>query len=240
MATQNQTNQFGSKQVAFGMAPKEGPRAFPLTLDFSTSVGGSLTINLIEQSQQNMLEWIQSVYVDNSANVGDFTLIDSITGQRITVSGGDQAYLPFMCGGNAVFTATISSGTPTVPLQLLTFPVPAIVWTGGGQVPAYIGTVSMAGSTGTDFSSAKPVLAAQLLATSPVNANRKNIEAQNQSADQLQCVLDDGAGSNVSVVLLQSSGGANMPGGSWTSQTFKGRVRLFGPNAGAQAYLHED
>lgn len=236
MPAQSDTRQFGSKNVAWGKGPKENARSFPLTLDFTKTAGLPIVINLQEQVQQNFLEWVQTVYADNSASTVPLTLTDSITGQAITWPAGRQGYLPFLCGDNVVFTASVSSGQPVVNIQLVTVPMPPAIWATAASTQ--IGSVSLVGSVGTDNSVAKPAAAANLLTTVALNANRNFLEVQNQSADQLQLFLDDGAGAQVSVVLLESAG-ANIGGGSWTSSYFKGRMRIFGPNPAVQLMARE-
>lgn len=54
----------------------------------------------------------------------------------------------------------------------------------------------------------------------------------------MQVVRDDGAGSNVTSILLAGIG-ANMQGGGWSSSTFKGRVRVYGAS-GAQVAAYQD
>lgn len=100
-------------------------------------------------------------------------------------------------------------------------------------------TLTPAGSIGTDASAAPPSAAAQLLLTIAVNANRIGYVIQNQSADQLQVHLDNGT-SGASILLL-ASGGANAPGGSlnWDGMPHTGRIRIYGPNAGAQVGARE-
>lgn len=107
------------------------------------------------------------------------------------------------------------------------------------------GTVVMAsaGSTGTDHAGewnvAVPATSSWVvLSTSNANTARLAIEAQNQSASMLQLVRDDGLENNISSILLASTGAA-APGGGWSSTTFKGRVRIFGP-AGSNHSLFED
>ena len=76
------------------------------------------------------------------------------------------------------------------------------------------------------------------LVTIPATAGRAYVEVQNQSANQLQLVRDDGNGNNVTSILLAGTG-AGQQGGGWSSSTFKGRVRVYGP-AGSQIAAYQD
>ena len=107
------------------------------------------------------------------------------------------------------------------------------------------------GSAGAgDFSGSPPsaasVQAMALLQTIPANPGRLCVEVQNQSTSVLTVVRDDGTsntglGNNATVWLLNSYDGATtgMGGGSWSSRTFKGRVRIYGA-AGTQFAAYQD
>ena len=100
------------------------------------------------------------------------------------------------------------------------------------------------GGVNADVSSAPatvPEATFVLLATIPINGNRSTVEVQNQSAALIQVVLDDGSGTagTISSYLLGPGTGANTAGGVWNSQTFKGRVRVYGAT-GAQVMARQN
>jgi len=102
--------------------------------------------------------------------------------------------------------------------------------------------VSQAGSTGSDASVNAlniPLAGLSLLQTVAVNPSRLSIEIQNQSAGLIQVVRDDGAGNNQTSILLASGGSAGAQGGSWSSLSFKGRLRIYGVS-GAQVAAFQD
>jgi len=94
------------------------------------------------------------------------------------------------------------------------------------------------GSTGTDYSANPAAVSGTPLVTIPATATRAYVEVQNQSANQQQLVRDDGNGNNQTSILL-SGVGAGQQGGGWSSSTFKGRVRVYGP-AGSQVSAYQD
>ena len=99
-----------------------------------------------------------------------------------------------------------------------------------------------AGSTGVDYSvtpAAIPMATFSLLATIPANPARCSVEVQNQSAGTVQVVKDDGNGLNQVSILLATGGSVGTQGGSWNSQTFKGRVRVYAV-AGAQISISQE
>lgn len=123
------------------------------------------------------------------------------------------------------------------------FTEPQQLWTGGGPTSmTNPQPVTSGGSTGTDYSAnaaTVPIATYSLLTTIPATPSRNYCEVQNQSAATLQVVRDDGAGANVSSILLATGGGASVQGGGWSSTTFKGRVRVYGA-AGAQVAAFQD
>ncbi|MBV8474084.1 MAG: hypothetical protein JO107_14795 [Hyphomicrobiales bacterium] len=123
--------------------------------------------------------------------------------------------------------------------------------------------VGMAGTTGADYSANKPTLPNVsanfgasgvyanyvLIATVPANPSRLSIDVENTSGAQIAIVRDDGtaasgtAPNNASVFALAGGsvpgGGSAVgtQGGSWSSQTFKGRVQVYAPSSSAQVVV---
>ena len=105
------------------------------------------------------------------------------------------------------------------------------------------GWVSRAGSFGVDWSAngqTVPISGYALLATIPTKRNRNFIEVQNQSIYTVQIVRDDGTGAQQTSVILGPAGSSPGQGGNWTSDTFKGRLRVFAANASAAVAIYED
>jgi hypothetical protein len=99
------------------------------------------------------------------------------------------------------------------------------------------------GSLGIDFSvnpSIVPASGFSLLQTVPARKFRIAITVQNQSAGPVQVVRDDGAGGQVTTIMLSAAAEAGGAGGVWSSETFKGRVRVYSPDALAQVSISED
>jgi len=102
--------------------------------------------------------------------------------------------------------------------------------------------VVQGGGSGTDYSAnsgAPAATAGNLLLTIPATANRAFVEVQNQSSGTISLIRDDGAGNNQTLILLAPGAGAGSQGGGWSSGTFKGRVRIYGP-AGAQVAAYQE
>jgi hypothetical protein len=105
-------------------------------------------------------------------------------------------------------------------------------------------SISSAGSTGTAYNSTTaatvPLSGYTLISTVPVTSTRNVIEAQNQSTDLVQLVLDDGAGNNQVSIMLAAALSSGGQGGGWSSVTFKGRMRIYAPNSADQVAAYQN
>lgn len=213
--------------VAWGQAPIKGSRAMLQQVDFTMQ--NPVGISLVYEQDSDRIEYVQALYVDNSLNPSALVCFMHGTSQQIIIPAGYQAYIPVLAtSDNCRMTFSTVGNTAIVPVQFLSFPLPLAVWSAAG-----IGL-------GQDFSANKPALAANLIATIPVNAGRAYFEVQNQDVNDIQVVLDNGAGVNLSVIILAAGAGANMQGGSYSNTTFKGRVRIFSANAAPQIELRQE
>jgi hypothetical protein len=70
---------------------------------------------------------------------------------------------------------------------------------------------------------------------------RKSISVQNQDSNDIQVWRDlDCAGTQLSVIYLATGGGVGKQGGSWSSDTFKGCLRVYGTGSSAQVGIWQD
>jgi hypothetical protein len=104
--------------------------------------------------------------------------------------------------------------------------------------------VSRSGSTGIDHSANGPGVPptgyTTLLVTIAVNPHRNYVEVQNQSTALVALVRDDGTGNNQTVLMLAAASAGGGVGGDWTSDTFKGRLRIYGASGTQQVAAYED
>jgi hypothetical protein len=114
--------------------------------------------------------------------------------------------------------------------------------------------VAQAGSNGKDYSVNPPTLPSigsnfgatgiyanyVLIATVPANPVRMNVDIENTSGAQIVIVRDDGTAAggapplNSSVLALTGGTAVGAQGGSYVSQTFKGRLQIYAPSSSAQ------
>lgn len=228
-----QTLQQLAYAVHFGYAPKNGSKCLSVLCDFAAQ--SPFLMDLETPDLLNSLEFIQACFIDNSANSSPFTLtLSAPSGQKVVCPPFSQGYFPLACNSLPKFVATVTSGTPVVPVQFYNVPYPAAIWSSNSA------SVISGGGLGSDFSANPPALLANLIATVPVNAARANIEVQNQAAVPIQIALDDGTGAYQTIIVLTNGTGAGTQGGGWNSQTFKGRARIFATNTTDKVSVHQD
>lgn len=144
-------------------------------------------------------------------------------------------------GGGAVFASDFNGSDGTFgahwPISKVAFgerdsvykivsatdPMPVISRATGGVVTDHSANAPTVGSLGT------------LLTTIAVNAARRSAYVQNQSANVIFIVIDDGASSTPMIIVLDPGAGANRQGGAHGFSDFlhTGRIRVYG-TAGAQ------
>lgn len=105
--------------------PCEGPRAIPLILDFSLNPSYSLGLQNTQALQ--LVSQIQAIFVDNSASNSAIVILCPISGQKVSIGGGKQAYVNLLCPNPAQLIFS-SGGGVAVQVELLNFPVTNCVW----------------------------------------------------------------------------------------------------------------
>lgn len=117
--------QIGNIPIYNALVPKEGPRAIPLTLDFSLQQ--SYTIDLTLQQQLKQISLVQTAFVDNTGNGAVLVITSSGTGQNAICPAYSQAMLPLLCSNPPKLTIS-STGGVSVGITLLNVPSPPGVW----------------------------------------------------------------------------------------------------------------
>lgn len=237
MASENSQDR-ASWPIAYGEAPKEGSRSMLQQLNFA--IQNPILINLTSDQEKNRLEFVEVLYVNNSANPNPLIIGTDTTGQSLTIPAGWMGYVPVLsASSNPSFSFTTVTANIIIPVHFISCPMPSELWAANGS--------SSGGSVGTNFSStagnaaaAAVILANLLLSTVPVNAQRNYLEVQNQSLDTIYIVRDDGAGGNISMTILDPGTGVGAQGGSWTDEFFKGRLRVYTSVAGSQISVREE
>ena len=109
-------------------SPPEGPRALPLTLDFTADPQAFLYVSDLYNRGPGYpgLSGLQTVYVDNAQGAGDLTVDVEGSGQKIKVLAGFQGFYPVISPQKGRVTFNGSGGI--VSVLLLNFTVSAYQW----------------------------------------------------------------------------------------------------------------
>lgn len=113
-----------------GYAPKEGTKALPVVFDFS--VFGEITFDLLNENTQGIIQFVQSVWVDNTDNPNPLELIFGITQQRIVVPANAHGMWPVITCDQTHITMK-STVDPLARGQVILMNVP-MPYTQGGPV----------------------------------------------------------------------------------------------------------
>ena len=111
--------------VHVGKVPSE-PKAIALDFDFTNTP--SWDVDLTQQQQQSKIEFIQSLFIDNSANTAVLTITNPNTGQVIVFPHSSQGYIPFLCPNPPRFTVSTTQAAIKVHIQAQNFVTDSITW----------------------------------------------------------------------------------------------------------------
>ncbi len=153
------------------------------------------------------------------------------------------------CGGIAHADALSKQQFPTGDGGQAVMTVPGCVASSGFVYPCGTNgtttSVLQAGGSPADGSAnaaAVPITGYGLLATIAANPARAGLECQNQDVSAAQLVLDDGLGTTatISIYMLAAADTTGGQGASWSDPSFKGRLRVYGPNAGQRVMCRQE
>ena len=114
-----------SQAIFNALIPKEGPKAIPITFDFSAAnaYGADFTI----ASQTGVISIIQCLYVDNSNNPAQLVITIPSLGQVIKCPPNSEGYFPVLSPNSPKFELA-STGGVTVTVFFINVPLPALFW----------------------------------------------------------------------------------------------------------------
>lgn len=130
-SVQTAGNTIGNAQGVFNQTQsKLGPKAVPVRVDLT--VNTAFTLDLATLNAFNTIDFVQTLFVDNSLNPAATYIYNGVSQQTLVVPAMAQAYLPFLCPNPGRFTVT-SAGGVVVPIEMLNFPVSPAVWNSTSQ-----------------------------------------------------------------------------------------------------------
>ena len=160
-----------------GYAPKEGPKALPVDFDFSSV--GSAELNLLLENTEGQIQYVQSMWVDNSDNPGALTIRFGGTNQRVVIPANAQGNWPVITIDQV--RATISSPINAAArgqIIFLNVPMPMMQF---GPITVNTAAAVLRGSW-SDFSGTVAV-GGTSQALIPANAARNGILIQNPTSE---------------------------------------------------------
>jgi hypothetical protein len=114
--------------VSNGYAPAGGPRALPISFDFG--VTSPQATDLVQEIEANIINMVQSIYVDNSLNANILTIVFDQTNQKIVIPATAQGIWPVITPKDAprLVLSTTPAGGCVVNIILLNVPMPLTQW----------------------------------------------------------------------------------------------------------------
>lgn len=106
--------------------PSEGPRGLAISLVFAgaSSIDGETTL----EQMQNLLSFVQSIYIDNSAVGTAFNITFQPFGYNIAVKANQQGIWPVICGPGACRFRATAAGAGTVKIILANCLIQPATW----------------------------------------------------------------------------------------------------------------
>lgn len=223
MASEN-SQQRVAWPVAFGLAPLKGSRSLGQVLDFSRE--NPVNINLSFEQKTSRLEYVQSIYIDNSLNPATITAVMKTTGQSISIPAGWQGYFPVLASVDEPKISFSTTGTPLVPVFFLSFPLPLAIWPASTLANA----VTITGNPATDGSTTITAGGtAQNLFAGVTPANGFAVYNPNSSDDLWVSDSTTAAPNGVGSIRVAANGG-----GYESPNNYKpiGAISVYGPTTG--------
>lgn len=125
-----------SQPIYNGQAPKQ-PKALPLVFNFVAQQ--VYNVDLSVQQQFNTIDFVQSVFIDNSSGTQPIVMTCPVTRQSIQCPPKSQGYFPFLQTVPIQFSVASNGGQAAAIIELMNFPVAAMVWSVGSAAFSFNG-----------------------------------------------------------------------------------------------------
>ena len=128
--------------------PKEGPKAIPVTLDFSTT--GTLLVDFTLPMNQKRLSAIQTLSVRNWLNAQSISVVAQGFPEPFDIAPGCDVFMPIPAQNLAKFLFT-TTGNLIIPVTFWNIPLPAFQMFNPtfGQPVSISGTIAVTGTVDT-------------------------------------------------------------------------------------------
>jgi len=131
-------------ETSVGLAPAHGQ--VQITQSVTLVSGTSQLLNFVESLNKSKIDFIQTIYADNSQNSSPLVVVCNLTQQTLTWPPFSQGYIGCMVPREASFFTVTSSNSVTVNMHFMAMMVPYAIWYPAGNSGAATG-VSFDGST---------------------------------------------------------------------------------------------
>lgn len=211
------------------LLPSQAPKCVSEEFDFS--VAQSFVVDLLLDQNDGAIDFVQSIYIDNSSNAKSVTVSAFSAGFpfQITAAPFTQGFYPFVTPkGRAAFQ--VSGTVGKADILFLNIPMPYTVWT--------IQNAGGAASTGNDINHSGTLAAANVSQVAiPANANRIRAIIQNpfDAPASLWIAFDTPATENNLSEEIAPGQTFDTAGGALDL----GDITIIGANAGAFYYASE-
>lgn len=107
--------------------PTSGPVGVNVALDFTA--GDNVVGDLALEQSQGVIEYVQSIWIDNSLNTKSLSIIFSGMQQKITVKAGQQGLFPVLAAvGRFGWSAQSIGAAVVVPTIMMNQEVTPFLW----------------------------------------------------------------------------------------------------------------
>jgi hypothetical protein len=107
--------------LALGAKSSSGPFGVNVTLDFTT--GNVVSGDLVQEQMIGTIDYVQSIWIDNSQNTKVLTITFPGLGQSITVKANTQGLYPVIAQQGPIrWTATSVGAAVVVPVIMMNVP----------------------------------------------------------------------------------------------------------------------
>jgi hypothetical protein len=107
--------------------PTSGPVAIPVALDFTST--DNVTGDLVLEQSQGVIEFVQSIYINNKANTKSLTIIFGGLAYDITIKAGQQGMFPVLVpNGSISWKATSVGAALLVPTIMYNVEQAPFLW----------------------------------------------------------------------------------------------------------------
>lgn len=111
-----------------GLAPEGGSKALPVNVDLS--VNASFDIDFVKEQDLNLINFLQSVFVDNTASATRLTIRVLGVPFTLKIGAGQMGIFPLISTGHSRMTISSTAVIPTpIPLIFMNVPMAHAVWT---------------------------------------------------------------------------------------------------------------